>query len=193
MIIGKADIGISNGGGIRSNINAGEVTYGDLLSVSPFSNTLATIEATGQQVLDLLEFGAQKCEYLSEFDGAAVGEFGGFIQVAGLKYTINTNIPTPVITDGDGTLVSIGENRRVSDVYVLENGQYVPIDVNKIYKVAGTDYVLLNSGDGNTVLKDCNNITERSILVVDALKEYILLNNGISKQYENVSDRITIK
>ena len=191
--VGESDIAIINGGALRSNIDAGEVTYGSILSVLPFGNTLVTIEASGQQVLDLLEFGAQRCETLSEFDGGAVGEFGGFIQVSGLKYTINTDIETPVKVNGEGTLISIEGNRRVSDVYVLENGEYVPIDVDKTYKVVGADYVLLNSGDGNTVMEGCKNISEKTDLVIDVIKEYILLNNGIDKSYADVSDRITIK
>ena len=50
-----ADLAFENAGGIRGGISAGEVTAGDLLSISPYGNTIATYELTGQQVKDTLE------------------------------------------------------------------------------------------------------------------------------------------
>ena len=68
------DIAVMNGGGIRAGLRAGEITYGDVLSVFPFGNHLRTIEVTGQQLLDALELSVSK---LPE-------ENGGFLQVSGL-------------------------------------------------------------------------------------------------------------
>ena len=50
-----ADLALENAGGIRGGVPAGTVTAGDLISISPYGNTLATYEMTGQQVLDALE------------------------------------------------------------------------------------------------------------------------------------------
>jgi 5'-nucleotidase / UDP-sugar diphosphatase len=71
-------IAIQNGGGLRASIDAGEVTMGEVLTVLPFQNTLATFEATGQQIIDALENGVSQVA-----DGA-----GRFPQVAGLKFTV---------------------------------------------------------------------------------------------------------
>ena len=50
-----ADLAFENAGGIRGGVPQGTVTVGDLVSISPYGNTLSTYEMTGQQVLDVLE------------------------------------------------------------------------------------------------------------------------------------------
>ena len=55
-----ADIGLVNGGGIRANIEPGDVTYGNLIDVQPFNNQLAYVDTLGQNILDALEVGASK-------------------------------------------------------------------------------------------------------------------------------------
>ena len=191
--VAESDVAICNGGGLRANIEKGQVTYGSLFDVSPFGNVLVKVEASGQQILDLLEFGSRKTEAISVFEEAPVGEFGGFIQVSGLKYTINTDVESSVVTDESGMLVSIGDNRRVSDVYILKDGEYVPIDKDAYYTVSGIDYLILSSGDGNSVLKDNENIVEDGMLITDVLKKYILDSSGISIDYMDIQDRIIIE
>ena len=71
---GDADVAFVNGGGIRVSIPAGDITLGDILQVHPFGNALCVVEATGQQILDALEWGARNVP----------GENGGFLQVSGL-------------------------------------------------------------------------------------------------------------
>lgn len=191
--VAESDVAICNGGGLRANIEKGQVTYGSLFDVSPFGNVLVKVEASGQQILDLLEFGSRKTEAISVFEEAPVGEFGGFIQVSGLKYTINTDVESSVVTDESGMLVSIGDNRRVSDVYILKDGEYVPIDKDAYYTVSGIDYLILSSGDGNSVLKDNENIVEDGMFITDVLKKYILDAGGISIDYMDIQDRIIIE
>lgn len=73
-----------------------------------------------------------------------------------------------------------------------ENNEYVPIGENKIYTVSGTDYLLLNSGDGNSILKDCQRM-DKYMCYIDLLIEFIKANNGIPIKYENVDERIIIE
>ena len=54
-----ADVAFVNGGGIRVSIDAGDITPNDILLVHPFGNALCVVEATGQQILDALEWGAR--------------------------------------------------------------------------------------------------------------------------------------
>ena len=54
-----ADIGVINGGGLRKGMSKGDITYGDIIAVFPFGNTVSMIELTGQQMLDALEWGAR--------------------------------------------------------------------------------------------------------------------------------------
>ena len=50
-----ADLAFENAGGIRGGVHEGTVTKGDLVSISPYGNTLSTYQMTGQQILDVLE------------------------------------------------------------------------------------------------------------------------------------------
>ena len=69
-----ADVGLINGGGIRADIAAGEITYGDIISVHPYNNQATSVRVTGQQLLDALELGARYTPY----------ENGGFLHASGL-------------------------------------------------------------------------------------------------------------
>ena len=86
---------------------------------------------SGQTILDALEYGSSQTEAITVFDDKPVGEAGSFLQVSGLKYTIDTSVPSPIKVDSDQMFASIEGERRVKDVYVLEEGEYVPIDPEK--------------------------------------------------------------
>lgn len=92
-----ADVAIVNGGGIRSDIKAGDITYGDIIAVHPFGNSMCVVECTGQQILNALELGAS----------ALPGESGGFLQVSGMSYTIDLNVESTVKRDKDGLFLSV--------------------------------------------------------------------------------------
>lgn len=189
----EADIGMINGGGVRSSLPAGEITYKELFNIAPFQNDLASCSATGQQVLDALEFGAQSCDSIYKLDGEAVGESGAFMQVSGLKYTIDTSVPTPVKTDENGMLIGFEGERRVKDVLVEENGKYVPLDPAKKYTVASINYILYNNGDGNTAFEGAERVVETGPVDVEALRTYLEENNGFSPDYKEPQGRITIE
>ena len=145
-------------------------------------------------ILDALEFGARKTEAIYTFDGKAVGESGGFLSVSGLKYTIDTSIETPVIVDENDMLTGFSsDNRRVKDVYVLEDGEYVEIDPQKEYTVAATDYILYNNGDGNTAFKDSTMIEINKYVDTDAMKDYLLHFGTMPDEYRELQGRITVK
>ena len=187
------DIAVVNGGGVRSNIMAGEVLYRNLFDVSPFQNNGGSCYATGQQIVDALEFGAQNTERIYKLDGNSVGEFGGFIQVSGLKYTIDTSVESCVTFDSNNMFAGFAnDNRRVKDVYVLENDEYVPIDLNKKYSVGGISYMLFSSGDGNTIFRDCEKISDNEFVDIELLKTY-LEEVGFNDTYREVEGRITVK
>ncbi|MBO4395265.1 MAG: 5'-nucleotidase C-terminal domain-containing protein [Eubacterium sp.] len=158
---GNVDIAIHNGGGIRASIKKGDITYGDILSVFPFGNMLTVIEATGQQILDALEWGSR----------SVPDELGGFLQVSGLSYTVDSSIKSSCKADADGMFAGVTGTRRVKDVTV--GG--VPIDPKKTYTVAGIGYMLIKKGDGysmfagNKVLQD--NVKLDNQLLIDYIKD----------------------
>ncbi|WP_421857250.1 5'-nucleotidase C-terminal domain-containing protein [Oricola sp.] len=116
-------IAIQNGGGLRASIDAGEVTMGEVLTVLPFQNTLATFQLKGADVLAALENGVSQIE-----DGA-----GRFPQVAGMKYTFDA---------------AAEPGSRISDVMVADSdGGFAPLDAAATYGVVSNNY-MRGGGDG---------------------------------------------
>ncbi|MDL2405532.1 5'-nucleotidase C-terminal domain-containing protein [Rhizobium calliandrae] len=118
-------IAIQNGGGLRASIGSGNVTMGDVLTVLPFQNTVATFQLTGADIRAALENGLSQIE-----DGA-----GRFPQVAGLKYTFDKSEPP---------------GSRVVSVLVQEGTEFVPLDPNKTYGIVSNNYMRAG-GDGYVV------------------------------------------
>ncbi len=191
----KADIGFANGGGVRASIPQGEVTLRNLLDVAPFQNTVGTCKASGQQILDALEFGCKETQGITVLDDNSVGESGAFLQVSGLKYTIDTSIPSGVVLDENNMMKEIVGERRVQDVMVLKDGEYVPLDPEETYLVAGISYILYDNGDGNTAFQDAEMVEQGAMIDVDAIRQYLEQNSGNLEQYQNPfgEGRITVK
>ena len=154
-----ADISILNSGAIRSELPAGEVTYSSILTFAPFSNSLSVIEATGQQILDALEWGAR----------AVPGETGAFLQVSGMTLEIDSSIDSPCLVNNDLAFGGISGERRVRNVLV--GGE--PIDPEKIYTIASTDYLLLQEGDGFNMFNGCPVLQEGSVIDNQVYIDYL--------------------
>ena len=138
------DIAIMNGGGIRTDVAAGDWTFKTCKQVSPFGNVACLMSVTGKQIQDALEFAAR-------FAGAEGKENGGFLQVAGATYEIHTDIPNTVQTDDKNVWIGSATGiPRVQNVKIYDraNGTYVPLDESKTYALAGMNYTLRNLGDG---------------------------------------------
>jgi 5'-nucleotidase len=115
-------IAITNGGGLRASMDAGEISMGEVLSVLPFQNTLATFQLNGAGVIAALENGVSQIA-----DGA-----GRFPQVAGLKFAFDPNAEA---------------GARVVDVMVGGEGAWAPIDLAKVYGMVSNNY-MRSGGDG---------------------------------------------
>ena len=138
------DIAIMNGGGIRSDEDAGYWTFKTCKQVSPFGNVACLMSVTGKQIQDALEFAAR-------FAGEGGKENGGFLQVAGATYEIHTDIPNTVQTDEKNVWIgSATGTPRVQNVKIYDkaSGSYLPLDPGATYALAGMNYTLRNLGDG---------------------------------------------
>lgn len=194
-IIMEADIGYINGGGVRSGITAGDITIGDLIAINPFGNMLCVVEVSGQEVLDMLEYFYSVVQYEYRNETSAIGEDGSFGQISGLKLEVDTSISSPCILDENYSLLRIEGQRRVSNVKILKNNEYVDLDVNETYRLASTNYMIKKGGNGMEFLLSNNNIVvDEAKLDYQAIIEYVtnVLNNDLS-QYSTVDDRIIIK
>lgn len=160
-----ATIAIQNGGGVRASIDAGEITVGEVITVLPFSNTLATVQVSGADVIEALENGVSDVE-----NGA-----GRFPQVAGLKYSYTLANPP-------------GE--RISDVLVKGDGDsWVPIDEAATYTIVTNNYVR-GGGDGYGTFAEGENAYDFGPPLEQVLADYIAKQGGTITPYTD--GRITV-
>ncbi|MXQ09605.1 multifunctional 2',3'-cyclic-nucleotide 2'-phosphodiesterase/5'-nucleotidase/3'-nucleotidase [Alphaproteobacteria bacterium GH1-50] len=140
------DIAFANSGGIRSSIDEGEVTMGEVMTVLPFQNTLATFSASGQTLIDALENGVSQVEEVA----------GRFPQVAGMTFTWDP---------------SAEPGSRIVSVEV--GGQ--PIDPAATYGVVTNNYVR-NGGDGYAMFASAEDAYDFGPDLADVLAEYMVEN-----------------
>lgn len=166
------DIAFMNGGGIRNKEVAGDLTYKTCKEIHTFNNVACLQKVTGQQILDALEWGSRS---------VGVDENGGFLQVSGLTYKINTSISETIQKDEKGVWVGgpIGEY-RVYDVkvYNKKTACYEDLDVKQTYNLAGYNYTLRDLGDGYAMFDGAVNILDY------VMEDYMVLANYI-KGFEN--------
>ncbi|MDD7652166.1 MAG: 5'-nucleotidase C-terminal domain-containing protein [Candidatus Faecousia sp.] len=173
-----ADIAFVNGGGVRVDIPAGDITYGQIIAVHPFGNMACVVEATGQEIVDALEHASR----------STPGENGGFLQVSGLKYTIDLNVASSVKTDDKSMFVSVEGLRRVKNVQVLnDNGEYEPIDLDATYTLASHNYMLKSGGDGINMFMD-NKILQDEVMIdnqvlITFIRDH--LDGVVGEEYSN--------
>ena len=177
-----ADVAIVNGGGVRADIPAGDITYGQIIAVHPFGNEMCVVECTGQEILDALELGCSKLP----------AESGGFLHVSGMTYTIDLNVESSVKLDENGMFVSVEGDRRVKDVTI--GGE--PLDPEKTYTLASHNYKLKDCGDGYSMFAD-NVFLQDSVMIDNqVLINYIVdvLGGTVGEEYADPygQGRITI-
>ena len=177
-----ADVAIVNGGGVRADIPAGDITYGQIIAVHPFGNEMCVVECTGQEILDALELGCSKLP----------AESGGFLHVSGMTYTVDLNVESTVKLDENGMFVSVEGDRRVKDVTI--GGE--PLDPDKTYTLASHNYKLKNCGDGYSMFAD-NVFLQDSVMIDNqVLINYIVdvLGGTVGEEYADPygQGRITI-
>jgi 5'-nucleotidase len=122
----SADLALMNSGGIRAGLPEGAVTLGDVLTVLPFGNTLATVRLRGADLLAALEHGLGR------------GGSGAFPQVAGLAVEFAPQAPA---------------GQRVQAARITRGRQAGPVDPAGTYVVV-TNNFLRNGGDAYVMLRD---------------------------------------
>lgn len=168
-----ADVVLLNSSELTGELGYGNITFQSLMEAFPHEYSLCLIEATGKQILDALEMGVHKFPV----------EYGGFMQVSGLSYTIDTGTNSRVDVDKRGCFQKVDSKYRVRDVLV--GGK--PLELDKLYRVGGSSFVLKHLGMGMTMFKGCKVIEEGKILQAEAAKLYIKnkLKGQITWKYHN--------
>lgn len=145
-----AEVAIMNGGSIRADaiIPAGMLTRRDVLSILPFKNKVLKIQVTGAVLRTALEHGVART--------AEDPEPGRFPQVSGVRFTFDASRPA---------------GSRIVNLTV--NGQ--PLDTNRKYTLATTNFLAIDGGDGYTMFKDATVLVpvDRAPLDSDVLTRFI--------------------
>ncbi|MDN2580524.1 5'-nucleotidase C-terminal domain-containing protein [Aquibium sp. ELW1220] len=158
-------IAIQNGGGLRASIDEGQITMGEVLTVLPFQNSIATFQLSGKDLKASIEQGLSEIEEIK----------GKFPQVAGLKYSFD---------------MSVAPNEgRLQSIETMENGAWVPLDDAKVYSVV-TNNFMRGGGDGYKLFAtNAQNAYDFGPSLEDAVAEYLAANNPYTPKVEG---RITV-
>lgn len=162
-----SDIGITNGGSIRSEINAGMVKMGDVIDLLPYDNHLYEIEVEGKRIEQLLTKTTQ----------ALPAESGDFPQVSGITFEVDE------------------KNHSVRNILIFnrKTNEYEPIRMEGIYTIATTNFCIYDGGFSG-ILKNCKVTQTSTLLYNEALAEYIRTQLGgrIGEPYATTQGRIRI-
>ncbi len=162
------DVAIMNGGGVRNTAITGDISYQTCKSIHTFGNVACLQTITGQQLLDALEWGART---------AGTGEeCGGFLQVSGITYKIDTEWPDSTQKDDKGVWIGAPTGGyRVHDVkvYNKETGAWDDLDLTAKYNLAGYNYTLRDLGDGFSMFDGAVNVLDY------VMEDYMVLANYV--------------
>lgn len=155
-----ADIGIQNAGGVRVDVAAGDFTIADAFGLLPFSNTLVTLDMTGQQIVDVLEDALA-----NTLDNA--GSTGSYPYASGLRFNVDA---------------SAAKGSRVSQVEVNPRveGSWKAIELDETYTVVTNDFIA-SGQDGYSTFGQVFNAGD----YVDTYTEYA---QGLIQYIEMLSD-----
>ena len=162
------DFAIMNGGGVRNKAVTGELTYKVCKNIHTFGNVACLQTITGQQILDALEWGAR--------DAGTGNECGGFLQVSGITYEINTAVESTVQKDDKGvwTGAPTGEYRVNNvKVYNKTTNEWDDLDLSAKYNLAGYNYTLRDLGDGFAMFDGAVNVLDY------VMEDYMVLANYV--------------
>ncbi|WP_297233659.1 bifunctional metallophosphatase/5'-nucleotidase [uncultured Flavonifractor sp.] len=175
------DAAVTNGGGIRAPIQVGDVTKKDVNTVLPFGNTLSIVKVTGAELLEVLEAST----YCTP---AAVG---GFPQVSGIIFTVDTTKP---YDQGEAypktTYYAPASIQRVT----IESVGGKPFDPNAVYTIATNDFMAAG-GDTYYAFKTASANYDLGLPMDEVLMDYITDELGgviTADQYGQPDGRITI-
>lgn len=147
----KPDVSFVNLGGVRGGLPAGPITYGGLVAVQPFRNTMSTLSMTGAELVQVLEEGATAPEKL-----------GGLLYPSSsLTYQVDFSKPA---------------GSHVSNVTI--DGR--PLQMDKTYLIAVNGFTM-SGGDSHFVLRDLKGTrTDTKRVDIDLLAAYVRAHNPLT-------------
>lgn len=182
----QTDISLINTGCIRSGLPQGALTLNHLRSAFPFENIACTATLSGSQLLDVLEFSVRMLPYA----------YSEFMQVSGLKFQVDTTIPSPAVLDENKLFSHIASGpRRVSQLQIYDRTKncYLPVDTTRIYTLGGLDYQIKQMGSQG-ILRHAILTNDNQGSITEVLATYIKehLRGTIDQRYAQTEGRIVI-
>jgi 5'-nucleotidase len=143
-----------NSGGIRASLDSGKVTLGEVMTILPFQNTLATFKVTGKQLLTAIENGVSEVEDVA----------GRFPQVSGMRFTFDASRPA-----GD----------RVTSIETQDEYGWSNLNLYGTYGMVSNNFIR-GGGDGYKVFRSASDIYDFGPDLADVVADYIDANPGYS-------------
>lgn len=169
------DGAIVYGGGIRNEAIKGVMTCKTCKDIQPFSDSVCLQIVTGQQLLDALEWGARRA--------GSGEECNGLLQVSGIRYQVDTQWPDSTQKSNDGIMWIGGPTNgyRVHDVEIYDKATdgWKPLDTKDHYRIAGSDFILRNAGNGFDMFSSAVNVIDY------VMRGYMVLSNYVQAFEDN--------
>ncbi|MGM0568347.1 MAG: bifunctional metallophosphatase/5'-nucleotidase [Elusimicrobiota bacterium] len=154
--VSESDMAFQTVSAIRADIPEGEIKVGDIWAFEPLGSSIVTMELKGEQIKELLEL--------------SVAHKYSRLQFSGLEMIYNDSLP---------------EGKRVLNVFVFdEEGEKKELEPQESYKVA-TSLFLAEGGDGYDIFSEGEDVEDTSILLREALIDYIKENSPVSASLES--------
>ncbi|MCM1183868.1 MAG: bifunctional metallophosphatase/5'-nucleotidase [Roseburia sp.] len=174
------DAAIQNGGGIRATIEPGDISMDTLYTVFPYGNTISIVTVTGEELLEALEASCFACP----------DALGGFPQVSGIVFTIDTTVPYAQGAQyPDSTYFApAAPGSRVT----IESVGGKDFDLKATYNIAVNNF-MADGGDTYYVFAQSANVIETGVVDAEGLISYVnSLNGVIGDEYAASKGNITI-
>lgn len=175
------DGAIQNGGGLRDSILPGEISMDTLYKVFPYGNTIAIVTLKGSELLEALEASCCACP----------GSLGGFPQVSGIQFTIDTSVPYAqgALYPESTYYAPAAPGSRVT----IETVGGKAFDPNATYNIAVNNF-MADGGDTYYVFTNASQVIDTGVVDAEGLISYVNSMNGIiGDEYANAKGNITIK
>ncbi|MFN8375352.1 MAG: 5'-nucleotidase C-terminal domain-containing protein [Anaerolineae bacterium] len=161
-------IAFQNGGGIRASIESGEISVQEVLDVLPFSNTVATFELSGLDIVAALENGVSRVD--------ATDGTGRFLQVSGLRYSWDGSRPA---------------GQRITNVEVMDaEGNYDVLDPDEVYTIATNDYLYAGGDDYLMFAENSSGGEDFGVTADEVVREYISSHTPLTLSVEGRITRV---
>lgn len=166
----RIEASIVHAGGMRGSIRRGDITFGDILTLFPFTNTVDVVELEGHVLIDMFEHSISRSWYEDRFVGA------NMLQVSGLQLTFNVTKP-------------VGERLQTIRIRTFESELYEDVERQRVYMLTMPSFLSQFGGDGFTMIPAMRRSHHVGPLDVDLINNFVASKNVVTS---TIKDRIKI-